>query len=122
MTGGPVKDLSVMNNPSIFTKIINREIPAKIVAETEDIIVIQDIAPKAPIHYLIIPKQEIKDIQSFSNNDFHYAEKMFRMAQYLSQTVPGAEEFRIVINNGHKAGQRVFHVHMHFLAGRELHD
>ena len=111
-----------MNNSSIFTKIINREVPAKIVAETEDIIVIQDIAPKAPIHYLIIPKKEIKDIQSFAQDDFRYAEKMFQMAQHLSKTIPGAQEFRIVINNGHKAGQRVFHVHLHFLAGSELHD
>lgn len=104
-------------NQSIFTKIINREIPAKIIAETEDIIVIEDIAPKAHIHLLIIPKKEIKDIQSFSDSDFHYAEKMFRMAQHLSRTIPGADEFRIVVNSGHKAGQRVFHVHMHFLAG-----
>lgn len=108
--------------PSIFTKIINREIPAKIIAETEDLIVIQDIAPKAPIHYLIVPKKEIRDIQSFSGEDFIYAEKMFKMAQQLSQTVPGAQQFRIVINNGPQAGQRVFHVHMHFLAGKELHD
>lgn len=107
---------------SIFTKIINREIPAKIIDETEDLIVLQDIAPKAPIHYLIVPKKEIKDVQSFSNEDFHYAEKMFRMAQKLSQTVPGAQDFRIVINSGAGAGQQVFHVHMHFLAGKQMHD
>lgn len=107
---------------SIFTKIINREIPAKIIDETEDLIVLQDIAPKAPIHYLIVPKKEIKDIQSFEDADFHYAQKMFRMAQKLSQTVPGAQDFRVVINSGAGAGQKVFHVHMHFLAGQQFHD
>jgi histidine triad (HIT) family protein len=107
---------------SIFTKIINREIPSKIVEETDDLIVIQDIAPKAPIHLLIIPKKEIKDIQSFADGDFHLAEKMFKMAQKLSKTIPGAEEFRIVMNNGPLAGQRVFHAHMHFLAGHQMDD
>lgn len=105
---------------SIFTKIINREIPAKIVDETEDLIVIQDIAPKAPIHLLIIPKKEIKDIQSFSDADFELADKMFRMAQKLSRTIPGAQQFRLVMNNGEQAGQRVFHAHLHFLAGGHL--
>lgn len=107
---------------SIFTKIINREIPAKIVDETEDLIVIHDIAPKAPVHLLIIPKKEIKDIQSFANDDFHYADKMFRMAKKLSREIPGAEDFRVVINSGAKAGQKVFHVHMHFLAGTQMDD
>lgn len=107
---------------SIFTKIINRELPAKIVDETEDLIVLQDIAPKAPIHLLIIPKKEIKDIQSFVNDDFHYADKMFRMAKKLSREIPGAEDFRLVINSGAKAGQKVFHLHMHFLAGTQMSD
>ncbi len=107
---------------SIFTKIINREIPANIIDETEEIIVIQDIAPKAPIHLLIIPKKEIKDVQSFASDDFHYAEKMFRMAKKLSREIPGAEDFRLVINSGARAGQKVFHVHMHFLAGTQMHD
>lgn len=106
--------------PSIFTKIINREISAKIIDETDDLIVIQDIAPKAPIHLLIISKKEIPDIQSFTEADFALADKMFRMAQKLSRTIPGAEEFRLVMNNGAQAGQRVFHAHMHFLAGTTL--
>lgn len=109
-------------NPTVFTKIINREIPAQIIDETEDLIVIKDIAPKSPIHFLIIVKKEIPDIQSFSSEDFKYAGMMFQMAQKLSKTIPGAEQFRLVINNGFQAGQRVFHLHMHFLAGMTLHD
>ncbi|HAU30367.1 TPA: histidine triad nucleotide-binding protein [Candidatus Dependentiae bacterium] len=107
---------------SIFSKIIDREIPAEIVAENEQIIVIKDINPKAPIHLLIIPKKEIRDIQSFGPEDFGLAAAIFQMAQELSRTVPGAEEFRLQVNSGHKAGQRVFHVHAHFLAGAEMCD
>lgn len=105
---------------SIFTKIIEREIPATIIAENDDIIVIEDINKKAPIHLLIITKKLIKDIQSFKNDDFRYAEKMFRMAQHLSRTIPGAQDFRLVINSGAAAGQKVFHLHMHFLAGQTM--
>lgn len=107
---------------SLFSKIIDREISSTIIAENDDIIVIEDINPKTPIHYLIIPKKEIKDIQSFEHDDFHYAEKMFKMAQYLSKTVPGASDFRVQINSGAGAGQQVFHVHMHFLAGTKMSD
>lgn len=107
---------------SIFSKIIAREVPAKIVAENEDVIVIEDIAPKAPIHYLIIPKIEVRDIQSMTPDELPIAGKLFAMAQQLSKTVPGASHFRIVINSGERAGQRVFHLHLHFLAGEKMHD
>lgn len=107
---------------SIFSRIIDREVPAKIIAENEHVIVVEDIAPKAPIHYLIIPKKEICDIQSCSEQDCFLASELFLMAQKLSREIPGAEHFRLVINNGERAGQRVFHLHMHFLAGGILHD
>lgn len=107
---------------SIFSRIIAREIPAKIIAENDDIIVIEDVAPKARIHYLIIPKVEIRDIQSMTVEQLDIAGKLFAMAQQLSKTIPGAEHFRIVINNGERAGQRVFHLHLHFLAGEKMHD
>lgn len=111
-----------MTVKSIFSKIIAREIPAKIIAENNDVIVIQDIAPKAPIHYLIIPKLEVRDIQSMGPEQLIAAAHLFAMAQELSRTIPGAEHFRIVINNGERAGQRVFHLHLHFLAGEKMHD
>lgn len=111
-----------MADKSIFSKIIDREIPANIIDETDDLIVIEDIAPKAPIHYLIIPKKPIQDIQSFVDDDFRYAGKMFKMAKKLSREIPGAQDFRVQINSGKNAGQKVFHVHMHFLAGRVFSD
>jgi histidine triad (HIT) family protein len=108
--------------PSIFTKIIAREIPATIVAETNDIIVIKDIAPKAPIHLLIVPKKEICDIQACTPDDMRYITAIMAMAQQLSKTIPGAEHFRLICNCGEQAGQRVFHLHFHFLAGQHFID
>lgn len=105
---------------SIFSQIIDREIPAEIVAENEQVIVFKDIHPKAPVHLLIVPKKEIKDIQSFKPGDFVYAQAMFAMAQELSRSIPGAQEFRLLINSGYSVGQRVFHVHAHFLAGKDF--
>ncbi|MGC2310974.1 MAG: HIT domain-containing protein [Candidatus Babeliaceae bacterium] len=104
----------------IFCKIIARQLPSTIIDETDDILVIQDIHPKAAIHYLIMPKKHIKDIQSFEKGDCCYGSKMMRMAQHLSQKDSRAHDFKFLINNGYNAGQRVFHVHAHFLAGSLL--
>ncbi|MBA3953989.1 HIT domain-containing protein [Candidatus Dependentiae bacterium] len=101
----------------VFCAIIAGTIPATIIAQNDDILVIQDIAPKATIHYLILPKKHIKDVQSFGPRDCCIAGKMFKMAQQLSQEDPHAHEFRLLINSGYTVGQRVFHLHAHFLAG-----
>lgn len=106
----------------IFCKIIERQVPSAIIAESDDVIVIKDIAPKAPIHYLIIPKKHIKDIQSFERADCCSGSKMILMAQQLSKGLPGNGDFRFIVNSGPKAGQRVFHVHAHFIAGIEMTD
>jgi histidine triad (HIT) family protein len=106
-----------MSVDCIFCKIIAREVPSEIIEETEDIIVIKDIKPQAPIHYLLIPKKHIKDITSFERTDCCYGSKMILMAQRLAQQNPQVAEFKFLINNGYKAGQRIFHVHAHFLAG-----
>jgi len=109
-------------NDCIFCKIIAKQIPSTVIAENDDILVIKDIAPKAPIHYLIIPKKHIKDLSSLASSDCCYGSKMMKMAQELSKTIPGASDFHFLINNGYNAGQRVFHLHAHFLSGEMLHD
>ena len=106
----------------IFCKIINKQIPAKIVAENDDVIVIQDIAPKAPVHNLIIPKKHIENIISLDENNAHVAAKMLLMAQELSARLSGSAAFRLIINNGADAGQSVFHLHYHFLSGKKMLD
>lgn len=100
----------------IFCKIISNEISAKLVAETDDLIVLNDIAPKAPTHQLIIPKKHVADIRELSVGDLPLGSKIFAMAQRLSKE-QGDIPFRLLMNNGHSAGQRVMHIHVHFLAG-----
>ncbi|MBT3827833.1 HIT domain-containing protein [bacterium] len=105
---------------TIFEKIIDRDIPSDIVFEDDDLIVIKDISPKAPIHLLIIPKKPIKDIASLKADDQAIAGKLLLIAGHLSETIPGAKDFRLIANNGASVGQSVFHLHFHFLAGKAM--
>ena len=111
-----------MNNSCIFCKIIDRQLPATIIKETDDIIVIDNIAPKTPIHYLVIPKKHIKDINSLDNEDAFLVGNMVLIMKELSAGLQGSQDFRLVVNNGLDAGQSVFHLHFHFLAGQKFFD
>jgi histidine triad (HIT) family protein len=115
------KGTKVMNHQDcIFCKIIAKEIPAKIIAQNDSVLVIQDISPKTPIHYLIIPKKHIADISQLELNDKALAGDLLLMAKQLSDADPKAKDFRLISNNGKGVGQTVFHIHMHFCAGKEL--
>lgn len=105
----------------IFCKIIAGTIPSTKVVETAELIVIKDIAPKAPIHYLIIPKKHSDDVRVWTAADLPLAGTIFAMAQQLSKQLNNCA-FRLVISNGYDAGQRVFHTHVHFLAGGKFSD
>lgn len=101
----------------IFCKIAQHQITADIIAENDDVIAIKDIAPKATIHYVIMPKKHYKDLNEL--DDRSIAASLLLMAQHISALNPDAREYKLVINNGYAAGQRVFHLHMHFLAGKQ---
>jgi diadenosine tetraphosphate (Ap4A) HIT family hydrolase len=116
------KEIFAMVTDCIFCKIIRRELPATVIAENEHILVIQDIAPKAPLHYLIIPKKHIADVRTLTDQDKEIAARIFYTAQELSQKLPGSGAFRLVLNNGKEVGQRVFHIHAHMLAGKAMTD
>ena len=104
----------------IFCKIIHQIIPAKLIAQTDDLVVIADIAPKAKIHYLIIPKKHVPDLLAInSTEDLQIGSAIFLMAQELAKNL-NIKDFRLINNNGLGAGQSVFHLHFHFLAGVNL--
>lgn len=105
------------NQLSIFEKIIQRTIPATIIYETNTVIVIKDINPQAPIHFLIIPKEKFKHISDISFEKTDIIKDMFLVIQHLANTIKGAQEYKIIINNGESAGQCIFHLHIHFLSG-----
>ena len=104
----------------VFCKIVARQIPAEIVAENDDILVIKDIAPKAAIHYVLMPKKHYKDLTNL--DDIQIGAQLLAMAQEIAVANPKAQEYKLVMNNGYAAGQRVFHLHMHLLAGSELRE
>ncbi len=105
------------DSPSIFSKIIDREIPADIVAETETLIAFRDVAPKAPVHLLVVPKTDrYATVAELAAADPRLLAEMVAMAQSLASEHAGGD-FRLVFNSGADAGQTVFHVHAHVLAG-----
>ena len=103
---------------TLFTKIINREIPADIVYEDEQCLAFRDIDPKAPTHILIIPKKEISKISEVSAEDQQLLGHMLLKAGDIARSEGVSDNFRLVVNNGEKAGQTVFHLHIHLMAGR----
>ena len=104
----------------IFCKIIAGEMPAKIIKENEHVLVVEDIAPKAPIHYLVIPKMHIENMCKLEEGHREAVWEILKMGRDLCREIPGAEHFIFISNNGAKAGQSVFHMHWHFVAGRNL--
>lgn len=111
-----------MQDNCIFCKIINKIIPSSLIKENEHIIVIKDLHPKSPVHYLIIPKKHFSDIKDLDNSEINLAGKILLMAKELSQDLSGSKAFRLVSNNGKESGQCVFHFHIHFLAGKQMSD
>ena len=106
----------------IFCKIIAKKLPVEIVAENDEVVVIKDIAPKAPVHYLIIPKKHIADVNSLKQADIPIVGEMLLMAKKLAKGLSGSQAFRLIVNNGPDAGQSVFHLHFHFLSGKKMLD
>jgi histidine triad (HIT) family protein len=103
---------------TLFGKIIRRELPADIVYEDELCLAFRDIAPKAPTHVLIIPKKEIPRLCDAAEGDQALLGHLMLTAVRIARELGVEEGFRLVINNGAEAGQSVFHLHLHLLAGR----
>ena len=108
-----------MATKTIFQKIIDREIPAKIVHEDALCLAIHDIQPTAPVHILIFPKQLIVRINEAAPEDQALLGHLLLTAQAIAKKLNLAAGFRLVINNGPHGGESVPHLHLHLLAGRQ---
>jgi histidine triad (HIT) family protein len=105
----------------LFCRIINGEIPSKQVYEDGQVVVIEDIAPVAPTHLLIIPRKHFVNVLDMEQTDVPLMGHIFRVAARIANERGIAEEgFRIVVNNNEGAGQSVFHIHFHLLGGRKF--
>lgn len=106
---------------SIFTKIINREIPAEIVYEDDLVIAFNDISPKAPVHILVVPKKHISTINDATEEDAELLGKVILTAAKIAKNLGIAERgYRIVVNCNVEGGQSVYHIHFHLLGGKQL--
>lgn len=102
---------------SVFTKIIDREIPAEILFEDDRVIALRDINPQAPLHLLVVPKTDkFANVAELAAADPPLLAYVVTVAQELAAEHANGE-FRLVFNSGESAGQTVFHVHAHVLAG-----
>ena len=104
---------------TIFSKILSGEIPSDRVYEDEQCVAFRDINPVAPMHILVIPRKELPRLDAMEPEDEPCVGHLMRVAAQVAKA-EGFKDFRLVINNGAKAGQTVFHLHLHVIGGRGL--
>ena len=109
-----------MAEKTIFKRIIDREIPAKIVYEDEHTLAFEDIHPVAPTHLVVIPKREIASVDDISEADEQVIGHLFVAIRAIAAQLGLTGGYRVVTNCGPDAGQEVLHLHFHLLAGRRL--
>lgn len=105
---------------TIFTKIINREIPANIVYEDDLVLAFRDINAQAPTHILVIPKKEITKLDTATEEDEKLLGYLLLTVKKVAEQVGLKNGYRVVINNGNDGGQTVDHLHLHILGDRPM--
>ena len=108
------------NEPSIFTRIINGDIPGEFVYQDDLVVAIRDINPQAVFHVLIIPREPLVNAYDFTEENSHIAGRMMLAASKIAAQEGLKNGFRLMINNGQDARQEVMHIHMHMLAGEDI--
>jgi len=103
---------------TIFGKIIAGEIPSEFIYEDDHCIAINDIAPQAPVHVLVVPKKAIPRLVDAGAQDQELLGHLLLAAGKIAEQLGVQDAFRLIINNGEGAGQTVFHLHLHIIAGR----
>lgn len=106
---------------TVFKKIIDKEIPAKIIYEDDDVIAFEDIAPVVKVHVLVIPKKEIKNLDSVTEEDLIILGKLQLAISKIAKNLGLSEDgYRVVTNINDNGGQTVYHLHYHILGGQKL--
>lgn len=106
---------------TVFTKIINREIPADILYEDDEIIAFKDIHPLAPVHVLIIPKREIPTIDDLKDDEALLVGRMIMVARNIARDLNISEKgYKLLFRVGRDGGQEVPHIHLHLIGGAQL--
>lgn len=108
-----------MNESCLFCRIVSGELPCEKLYEDEEVLAFKDIAPQAPMHVLVIPKRHLRGPEAAEEADERLIGRMMRVGNRIAREA-GMPHYRLVYNNGAEAGQTVFHLHMHVLAGRHL--
>ncbi len=108
---------------TIFDKIINREIPADILYEDDEVMAFSDVNPQAPVHFLVIPKQRIPTVNDLQPEHAPLVGKMVLVARQVARDKGIAEDgYRLIMNCNRHGGQTIYHLHLHVLGGRPLHE
>ena len=111
-----------MSDDCLFCKIINEDIPADIIKQTEYVCAFRDINPQAKTHVLIIPKKHIASTRELNNENIEYLSKMAFLANQIAEEEGiNRNGYRWVINTGDDGGQTVDHIHLHLIGGRQMH-
>ena len=111
-----------MSADCVFCKIIAGDIPSTKILETKTILVIEDINPKAPVHYLVIPKAHLATMLDINDDDSALAWDLIKTVRDLGRKLSQPQAFNVIANNGQEAGQSVSHLHWHFLAGKNIYS
>lgn len=109
-----------MSADCLFCQIASHQIPARIVEETDDMVVFSDINPQAPTHVLVVPKAHIPKVSDLTEATAPVLSKAILAANRLAERLGVASGYRLVVNCGAGAGQSVFHLHVHLLGGRPM--
>ena len=109
-----------MGEKTIFKRIIDGEIPAKVVHDDELCLAFHDVSPQAPTHVLVIPKKEIESVDAISDGDAALLGHMWVVIGKLAGELGLGDGYRVVVNCGKDGGQTVDHLHFHLLGGRSL--
>jgi histidine triad (HIT) family protein len=109
-----------MAEKTIFQRIIDKEVPAKIIYEDDRCLAFHDVAPQAPTHVLVIPKKPVRSVSDIADDDAELIGHLWKVIRDLAQQLQLSRGFRVVVNNGREAGQSVDHLHFHVLGGRQF--